>query len=94
LITNSIQAVENSGDVKLRIIVEQDTIIVEVEDSGPGILEENIEKIFDPLFTTKPTGTGLGLVSCKNIVEQHGGMILVRNHPTVFSVKLPKKIEN
>jgi len=94
LITNSIQAIEDSGEVKLRIIDESDWIIVEIEDSGPGILEENIEKIFEPLFTTKATGTGLGLVSCKNIVEQHGGTISVRNNPTVFSVKLPKKIEN
>jgi len=94
LITNSIQAIEDSGEVKLRIIDELDRIIVEIEDSGSGILEENIEKIFEPLFTTKATGTGLGLVSCKNIVEQHEGTISVRNNPTVFSVKLPKKIEN
>ena len=93
LITNSIQAVENSGVVKLRIIDEPEWIILEIEDSGPGIPEENIEKIFEPLFTTKPTGTGLGLVSCKNIIEQHGGIISVRNNPTVFAVKLPKNLK-
>ena len=50
-----------------------------------------IEQIFDPLFTTKSSGTGLGLVSCKNIIEQHNGTIAVRNKPTIFEIKLPKK---
>ena len=90
LITNAVQAIENNGELNLRINEELNGIIVEIEDSGPGIPKENISKIFEPLFTTKPTGTGLGLVSCKNIVEQHGGTISVRNNPTVFSVKLPK----
>ena len=90
LITNAVQAIENNGEVNLRINEEPNEVIVEIEDSGPGIPKENIPKIFEPLFTTKPTGTGLGLVSCKNIIEQHGGTISVRNNPTVFSVKLPK----
>lgn len=90
LITNAIQALEDSGEINLRIIDEPDEVIVEIEDSGPGIPKKNFEKIFDPLFTTKPSGTGLGLVSCKNIVEQHEGTIMVRNNPTVFSVKFPK----
>ena len=59
-------------------------------DSGPGISPENIEKIFEPLFTTKQLGTGLGLSICKNIIEQHGGSITVKNNPTIFLVKLPK----
>ena len=90
LITNAVQAIENSGELNLRINEEPNEVIVEIEDSGPGIPQENISKIFEPLFTTKPTGTGLGLVSCKNIIEQHGGTISVRSNPTVFSVKLPK----
>ena len=94
LITNAVQAIENNGELNLRINEEPNEVIVEIEDSGPGIPQENISKIFDPLFTTKPTGTGLGLVSCKNIVEQHGGTISVRNNPTVFSCEIAKKFQN
>ena len=90
LITNAVQSIENDGELNLRINELPNEVIVEIEDSGPGIPEENLSKIFEPLFTTKSTGTGLGLVSCKNIVEQHGGTISVRNNPTVFTVKLPK----
>jgi len=54
-----------------------------------GISEESIGKIFEPLFTTKQKGTGLGLASCKNLVEQHHGIISVKNNPTTFSIQLP-----
>ncbi|NIP61642.1 MAG: GHKL domain-containing protein, partial [Nitrosopumilaceae archaeon] len=70
----------------------QKYLIIKIEDSGPGISSENINKIFDPLFTTKQTGTGLGLVSCKTIVESYGGNISVNNNPTTFTIKLPKGI--
>lgn len=59
-----------------------DTVVVtEVEDSGPGISQENLTKIFDPFFTTKPTGvgTGLGLPVSKKIIELHGGTIDITN---------------
>jgi len=91
IITNSVQAIENSGEIKISITDSQSNVKIEIEDSGPGISHENMEKIFDPLFTTKPSGTGLGLVSCKNIVEQHGGSISVRGNPTTFEIVLPKK---
>ena len=91
LLTNSIQSMEHGGEIKINASEREEGVTIEVEDSGPGIPQENIAKIFDPLFTTKSSGTGLGLVSCKNIVEQHGGIISVRNNPTVFTVKLPKK---
>ena len=74
--------------VKLRSI--DDFIAIDFVDTGNGISEESIEKIFEPLFTTKQKGTGLGLASCKNIVEQHHGTISVKNNPTTFSIQLPK----
>jgi signal transduction histidine kinase len=65
-------------------------IITEIEDNGSGIPDDVISKIFEPLFTTKQEGTGLGLSSCKSIIEQHNGTITVKNNPTVFTIELPK----
>ena len=48
--------------------------------------------MFDVLYTTKPTGTGLGLPYCKSVIEQHGGTISVSQNPTTFTIILPKKI--
>jgi signal transduction histidine kinase len=91
IITNAIQAMEKSGEIKVRFIQNKKYVKIEIEDSGPGIPEDKREQIFDPLYTTKPNGTGLGLVTCKNIVEQHGGSISFRNNPTIFEINLPIK---
>jgi signal transduction histidine kinase len=90
LILNSIQAIgKNQGKVSIKVSKEGSFSIIEVTDTGSGILEEYLPKIFGPLVTTKEKGTGLGLSTCKNIVEQHGGSISVKNNPTTFTVKLP-----
>jgi signal transduction histidine kinase len=59
------------------------TVATEIDDTGPGIREENLAKIFDPFFTTKPTGvgTGLGLPVSKKIIEMHGGALDIANRP-------------
>jgi len=90
LIKNASQAIEGKGVISLRIIENKDDVSVEVEDSGPGILQENLNNIFEPLFTTKQSGTGLGLASCNSILVKHGGTLSVRNNPTVFTIKLQK----
>ena len=59
--------------------------------SGLGFKEEEVSEIFEPLTTTKQNGVGLGLVSCKSIIENHGGMISAQNFPTRFTMTLPKK---
>ena len=92
LMLNSIQAMGNIGEVNIRIIENPGDVLIAIEDSGPGVPPDKINEIFDPLFTTKQLGTGLGLSICKNIVEQHGGNITVKNNPTTFLVKLPKNI--
>ncbi len=86
---NAIQAMNNSGNITIHAYENKNYLSVEIEDSGPGIEETNFKKIFEALFTTKPKGTGLGLASCKNIVEKHGGTIAVRNDPTTFTIRLP-----
>ncbi|MBI3638773.1 MAG: HAMP domain-containing histidine kinase [Thaumarchaeota archaeon] len=90
LITNSIQVMKNGGKINIRIKDQFDFGLIEIEDTGAGIPNNIMPKIFDPLFTTKQSGTGLGLATCKNIVEQHEGTITVNNNPTIFTVRLPK----
>ena len=90
LIINSIQAMNQGGTLEINIISYGDYAVIDFIDSGLGIPEEFIGKIFEPLFTTKQKGTGLGLASCKNIIEQHNGSITVKNNPTTFTIKLPK----
>jgi len=79
-----------SGSITISAREDQNNVIIEFEDTGPGIADENLPKVFEPLFTTKETGTGLGLASCKNIVERHRGTIVVKNNPTTFTITLPK----
>jgi len=90
LINNSIQAIETDGEITIDAYEDDKNSIIKVKDSGSGIPNEDISKIFEPLFTTKQKGTGLGLATCKNIVEQHGGTIDVKNNPTTFTIKMPK----
>jgi len=90
LLNNSVAAVGESGEINVDIYSDSEFVTIQIKDSGPGISDENMSKIFEPMFTTKTTGTGLGLVICKSIVEQHGGSITVTNKPTTFTVKLPR----
>lgn len=93
LILNAIQAMNNTGKISIRLAESTDIITIEVEDTGPGIPEDALPKIFEPLFTTRQVGTGLGLPSCKSIVERHGGTIGVKTilgKGTTFVIQLPK----
>ena len=93
LLVNAIQALEKGGNIEIKISEQNNLVILDFIDSGKGVSDDNLEKIFEPLFTTKQKGTGLGLSSCKNIVEQHSGTLSVKNNPTTFSVILPKNPE-
>ena len=91
LILNAIQAIENDGIVEIIWSITKTSIVIEIKDSGPGIDMKPIENIFNPLVTTKQKGTGLGLASVKNLIEQHNGTISVKNNPTTFTIEIPKK---
>jgi len=93
IIMNAVEANNERGEVSIRINDGNNETIIEVEDSGSGVPQELMTKIFEPLFTTKQRGTGLGLASCKRIIEQHGGSISVKTKPSIFSIKLPKLLE-
>jgi signal transduction histidine kinase len=93
LILNAIQAKDNEGKVMIQASEIDDYTIIDVIDNGHGITKENLPRIFEPLFTTKPGGTGLGLASVKTIIENHGGTIecsSIVNKGTVFTIRLPK----
>ncbi len=93
LITNAIQAMNNKGQVFIRGSANKKEILLQVEDTGPGIPPDLINKVFDPLFTTRLIGTGLGLPSCKTIIEKHGGSISINSavgKGATFSIMIPK----
>lgn len=90
LINNSIQAINTDGKITIKASEDDEYSIIQIEDSGLGIPSEILLKIFEPLFTTKQKGTGLGLASCKYMLEEHGGSITVQNNPTTFTIKIPK----
>jgi len=93
LITNALQSINDNGCITIRMIDLENDVIIEIEDTGTGVPNDIMPKIFEPLFTTKKKGTGLGLASCKSIIEQHGGSISVKNNPSVFTIKIPKMLE-
>ncbi len=90
ILQNAVDAIDKNGQIEIRFIDNHSEVIIEFEDNGIAITEEILSKIFEPLFTTKMTGIGLGLVTTRNIVEQHKGTITVKNNPVTFTVKLPK----
>ena len=93
LILNAIQAKDNEGKVMIQASEIDEYTIIDVIDNGHGITKENLPRIFEPLFTTKQGGTGLGLASVRTIIENHGGTIecsSIVNKGTVFTIRLPK----
>lgn len=93
LLDNSIDALEEGGEIKISLSSQADHIIVKVQDNGPGIPEEIQTAIFDPFFTTKALGkgSGMGLDIVKRIVEDHEGSIELESKPgeTIFTISLP-----
>ena len=101
IIMNAKQAVPEEGRITIRTSMqESDTsLTIEITDTGPGISEQNLERIFDPFYTTKTneSGTGLGLAVSYGIVKQHGGHIEVESQigqGTTFRIKLPFKTDH
>ena len=94
LFINASQAMEAAGG-NLNVIISafDEYVKIEINDTGVGIPEENLDKIFEPYFSTKETGTGLGLAIAKKVIDDHNGFIEVEsreNKGTTFTVRLPK----
>jgi PAS domain S-box-containing protein len=93
MVSNAIDAIdEKTGIIRIRLDENSQSAVIEIEDSGSGISSDILPNIFEPLFTTKQKGTGLGLASCMNIVKSHNGKIDVTTNPTIFRIILPKII--
>lgn len=94
LIKNAVWAMPRGGNLKIEASKEKDDLVVEFADTGVGISSENLKLIFDPLFSTKPHGTGLGLTICRQIVDAHDGEIEAKSKTgkgSRFIIKLPFK---
>ncbi len=82
LILNAVEAMssEEEGVRELSIVTEESQtgdILVAVRDSGPGIGREHLERVFEPFYTTKSSGVGMGLAICRSIIDAHGGRLWV-----------------
>jgi len=96
IITNAVQAMPEGGKLTIGAREKDKFLEVEVTDTGCGIPQEAMDKIFDPLFTTRAKGIGLGLAVCKSIIDRHEGNIAVKSkggEGTTFTIKLPLKAE-
>jgi len=94
LIKNAIDAMPNGGTLEIKSIQEKDTVVISFTDTGQGISQDTLPKVFTPLFTTKAQGMGFGLSISKRIVEGHGGKILVHSEVgkgTTFTVTFPSE---
>jgi len=92
LVTNAYQAMPEGGKLTIRAGVDDDMIFISVLDTGAGIPPENLDKIFEPLFTTKSRGIGLGLAVCQKLAEANAGRIEVQSQPgegSIFKFFLP-----
>jgi len=91
LVVNAVQAMPGGGRLTVRTFLDGAAAVVEVEDTGPGIAEVIRQRILEPFFTTKASGTGLGLPVVKRIVEGHGGELRLRTGPSgsCFSLRFP-----
>jgi signal transduction histidine kinase len=94
LLLNGVQAIQGEGNIWIKTNLDKSRVIIKIRDDGKGIEEKELNKIFDPFYSTKPVGegTGLGLSISYGIVEKHNGLILVESEAgkgTTFTIKIP-----
>ncbi|HEY1551985.1 MAG TPA: ATP-binding protein, partial [Kofleriaceae bacterium] len=92
LVANAIEATPNGGAVMLRVKNGGPDVVVEVEDTGRGITPDDLKRLGTSFFTTRPNGTGLGVVLAQGVIAQHGGTLgyaSTDGRGTVATIKLP-----
>ncbi|MEO1984987.1 MAG: sensor histidine kinase [Fuerstiella sp.] len=93
LIVNANQALDGDGEINVELTQNGNDAIIAVRDTGPGVSDEHRDNLFEPLFTTKAKGTGLGLTICRQLIERHGGSIELQNNEgtgALFVIRLPQ----
>ncbi|MRG85296.1 PAS domain-containing sensor histidine kinase [Salinibacillus xinjiangensis] len=94
IIKNAIEVMEQGGEIEVRAHVENSNVVIDIQDEGPGIPDQLLDKIQEPFFTTKENGTGLGLMITNQIIENHSGDIQIISKElekgTLFRVTLPR----
>jgi PAS domain S-box-containing protein len=93
VILNAVESMPKGGELEIASDVRGDKVVTTIRDTGEGIREADMAKLFTPFFTTKARGLGLGLSICKRLVEAHGGTIEVKSRPgqgTTVSIVLPR----
>ncbi|MFH1327621.1 MAG: ATP-binding protein [Candidatus Bathyarchaeota archaeon] len=92
IVLNSLQSMHKAGELRLVTEQKDSQIRITVTDTGVGISQENIKKLFNPFFTTKSKGTGLGLANAKRVIENHHGKITLKSKEgqgTTVTIQLP-----
>ncbi|WP_174732406.1 ATP-binding protein [Mesobacillus harenae] len=95
LIQNSIESSENNNHVVITLLEGKDNYLIGISDSGSGITGERKKRLFEPFYTTKEKGTGMGLMVCKRIIENHNGTIEINSSEgegTIVTLNLPKNM--
>ncbi|WP_341480022.1 ATP-binding protein [Paenibacillus dendrobii] len=93
LLKNGMDAMESSGTIWVTVVSTDYEVQISVQDEGIGMTSEQIQRLGEPFFTTKDSGTGLGIMITQNIIHNHGGSIQIESIPeqgTTFTVKLPR----
>lgn len=102
IVLNAMQAMPGGGAIHIQLTRERGSAIISIRDSGTGIPPEKLDRIFDLYFTTKATGSGIGLALTYRILQLHGGVIAVSSdadaaspaHGTTFTLRLPLASRN
>lgn len=97
IVVNAAQAIEEQGTVTLRTMLRNDKIVIDIKDTGPGMADETLKRLFDPFYTTKEvgSGTGLGLYLSHGIIQKHHGTLIAENNAgggACFSITLPVEV--
>lgn len=92
VITNALEAIKRRGTLRIRTDLDDTHVVIRFQDTGSGMSAENLSRIFEPYFTTKPSGTGLGLLIVRRIVREHGGELSIEStegQGLTLTIRLP-----